>query len=151
MGKYTEEFYSIKLGKTEFNDRLSCLGQQLEKILICIYEIDSDLKWLVFDVEGTTRDSENSLFTNETEIKIENTQQLIKVVNKVIQFERGVFIGIKKNTTVCYKIDSLPTTEEQEGMQIIDSEIEIRAFDCLCFEIYCKSKIMYERIKKLCQ
>ena len=146
-----EKFYSIKLGKVEFDDSLACLGQQLEKILTCIYEIDVDLKWLVFDVEGGTRGSENPLFSGELEMKIENTPQLIKMVHEVIQFESGVFIGIKKNTTNCYKIDKLPTTEEQEGMQIIDSEIEIRAFDYLCFEIYCKSKIMYERIKKLCQ
>ncbi len=124
------------------NSDIVCLGEQLENILMSVYKVNPKLKWYIYDVRGAARE-ESYLLSEEEQIVIDDTITLIELVRKVIQFERGVFIGTIE--PICdneYTSDTLPYTEEEEKMQFTHAEVEIRTFDYSYFEIYCKSELM---------
>ena len=53
-----ESAFLLKIrGREYFNDELSCLGDQLAEILLCIKEFKQDYQWYVFDVFGSTHSS----------------------------------------------------------------------------------------------
>ncbi|EKF33736.1 MULTISPECIES: hypothetical protein [Bacillus] len=135
MGVKESEFLLKIRGMEYFNDELSCLGDQLAKILFCIKELKQDYKWYVFDVFGSTHSSLFELFPDKDLIAM-STDKLIDSVRQVVQFESGVFIGFQKGLQIEWDLNSMPETEEDEGIQHSLADIEIRAFDFSYFEVY---------------
>lgn len=136
-------------GKEYFNDELSCLGYQLKKIIYIIKEYINDHSWYIFDITCSSHFSINELFTKNLEglCSTKDTNELIEVVNKVIQFESGVFIAIDKKYDVEWNENCLPITEEEEGLQHQLADIEIRAFDFSYYEIYCNDANMKKTLE----
>ncbi|ATH71121.1 hypothetical protein P9F86_09480 [Bacillus altitudinis] len=131
-----ESAFLLKIrGREYFNDELSCLGDQLAEILLCIKEFKQDYQWYVFDVFGSTHSSLFELFPSQ-DLSVMSTDQLIDSVRQVVQFESGVFIGFQKGLQIEWDLNSMPETEEDEGIQHSLADIEIRAFDFSYFEVY---------------
>ncbi|MFJ5965955.1 hypothetical protein [Bacillus sp. NPDC093026] len=143
MGLKESEFLLKIRGFEYFNDELSCLGEQLAKILFCIKGFKQDYQWFVFDVFGSTHSSLFELFPTQ-DLSAMSTDELIDSVNQIVQFESGVFIGFQKGLQIEWDLNSTPETEEDEGIQHPLAEIEIRAFDFSYFEVYGNDKNLKE-------
>ncbi|MBN6888314.1 hypothetical protein ACUXCC_002325 [Cytobacillus horneckiae] len=148
--KYTLRLY----GNEHFNDELSCLGWQLAKLLEGLKTVSEDYKWYVFDLYGTSEGGFNQYFLTNSNGLCEffSIDTLIKSSKKIIQYETGVFVMFPKQAQLVMSFDEYPRTEEEEGMQIPKSIIEIRAFDFSYFEVYCNDekfiKLILDYIKK---
>lgn len=135
-----EEYYikkpmfKLELRSNCFQDTFCCLGEQMVQILSCIQHETSNLCWYAFDVYGTTHSKE--LLFPEPFSKIASTEELIKKAKEIVQFESGVFIAIPAEKEIEWDINRLPETEEIEGLQHYEAELEIRPFDVSYFEIY---------------
>ena len=142
-----ELVYKLEIEANSFECDTVCLGWQLVKILKNFTNL-KDTKWLVFDVYGTTHDDMLQLFiTDETgSVTFDSTESLIASVEKVIQFESGVFCLIPNSHKIEIEGGS-PETEASEGMQIENALLEVRAFDYTFFEIYSHDKEYLEKIK----
>ncbi|CAJ1316688.1 hypothetical protein [Paenibacillus nuruki] len=127
--------FILRLDHKYFRNENICLGGQLVEIINCIKEETSDLVWFTFDVLASSNQVVKELFPDEYS-KFLNTEELIQKANEIIQFYSGVFIGIKKGKHVEWNFDRLPDTEEDEGLQHPEAEIEIRPFDTSYFEVY---------------
>ncbi|WP_305026103.1 hypothetical protein [Paenibacillus lacisoli] len=79
--------------------------------------------------------------------EILSTDELIKKAKEIVQFHSGVFIGIRKGKEIGWETNTLPETEESEGLQYPEAEIEIRPFDTSYFEIYGMDIIIGNKIK----
>ena len=138
-------------GKKDFGQEFSCLGEQLVQILTCILDETVACNWFVFDLEFGGHQSREILFPIKDDVgvcHIEKTDDLIQKAKQVHQFSSGVFVAIKKGITSNWNPDWLPETEEKEGLQHPDAEIEIRAFDYTCFEIYCTNAGIEEKLTR---
>ena len=140
--------YKLEIEANNFEYDTVCLGWQLAKILMNFTDF-KDTKWLVFDVYGTTHDDILQLFiTDEAgRVTFDSTESLIVAVEKVIQFESGVFCLVSNSNKIEVEDDS-PETESPEGMQIENALLEVRAFDYTFFEVYSHDKEYLEKIKK---
>lgn len=127
--------FILRLSGEHFQNELSCLGEQLVKILTCIQHEASNLTWFAFDVFGSGNQPSEVLFPNPFS-EISSTDELIKKAKEIVQFHSGVFIGIKKGKDIEWDFNALPETEESEGLQHPEAELEIRPFDTSYFEIY---------------
>lgn len=127
--------FTIRLSREYFQNEICCLGEQFAQLLTCIQQETAQLSWYVFDVFGSSNQSLDTLFPRPY-CEINSTVDLIKMVDEIVQFHSGVFIGINKDKNVEWNIDRLPETEEGEGLQHPNAEIEIRPFDTTYFEIY---------------
>lgn len=128
--------FTIRLYKEHFQNEVCCLGEQFARILTCIQQETSRITWYAFDVFGSSNQSLNTIFPKPY-CEINSTMDLIEMVKEIVQFHSGVFIGINKDTpSVEWNIERLPETEEGEGIQHPNAEIEIRPFDTSYFEIY---------------
>lgn len=140
--KDTEFLLKIR-GIEYFNEELSCLGDQLAKILFCLKGFKQDYQWFVFDVFGSTHSSLLELFPTQ-DLSAISTDKLIDSVKQIVQFESGVFIGFQKGLQIEWDANSMPETEEDVGIQHSLADIEIRAFDFSYFEIYGNDKKLKE-------
>lgn len=138
--------FLIRLHEKHFKDEFNCLGKQLVEILHSIREEIADLIWFSFDVVGSSDQAVTELFLNPY-ITFLSTDELIHKSNEVVQFYSGVFIGIKKGKHVEWNSDMLPETEEDEGLQHPEAEIEIRPFDTSYFEVYGMDRSIENKIK----
>lgn len=135
------ESFMLKVrGSDFFNEELSCLGSQFAEILTSIKDYTESHDWYIFDVLGTSKSPLHELFPkNPQELcVVSSTDKLIDKVKKVIQFESGVFIAVQKGKKIEWDLEYLPETEEDEGIQHLFADIEIRTFDYSFFEIYTK-------------
>ncbi|WP_042229513.1 hypothetical protein [Paenibacillus popilliae] len=142
--------YIIRLSGEQFESDLSCLGEQLARLLNCIEQETKQLSWYAFDVFGSTHQSLDILFPRPY-CKIGNTVDLVNKVKRVVQFHSGVFIGAHRETKIDWDVDNLPETEEGEGLQHPSAVIEIRSFDCSYFEIYGIDNRMERKITSCCE
>ncbi|MDQ1232537.1 hypothetical protein QE450_000035 [Paenibacillus sp. SORGH_AS306] len=138
--------FLLRLHERHFKSEINCLGEQLVEIINCIREETSDLIWFAFDVFGSSDRAFAELFSNAYS-EFLSTDELIEKASGVIQFYSGVFIGIKKGRHVEWNFDRLPDTEENEGLQHPEAEIEIRPFDTSYFEIYGMDSTIESKIK----
>ncbi|WP_166542041.1 hypothetical protein [Paenibacillus lutrae] len=127
--------FILRLSRGHFQSEISCSGKQLVQILTCIQHETSNLTWFAFDVFGSGNQVSEVLFPNPYS-EILSTYELIKKAEEIIQFHSGVFIGIKKGKKIGWDSNTLPETEEGEGLQHPEAEIEIRPFDTSYFEVY---------------
>lgn len=141
----TQPTFTIRLGREQFQNEICCLGEQFAQLLACIQQDTAQLSWYAFDVFGSSNQSLDNLFPRPY-CEINSTVDLIKMVKEIVQFHSGVFIGIKRDRNVEWHIDRLPETEEGEGLQHPDAEIEIRPFDTTYFEIYGVSSSIENKI-----
>lgn len=121
------------------------MGWQLASLLQAVVKI-KNIKWLAFDIYGTTRGDLGELFIKDNAgiVVFSNTNSLITSVEQVVQVEQGVFCLVRESD----KVDS--ETEAPEGMQLEKSISEIRTFDFSFFEIYSAEKnILNEIIETL--
>jgi hypothetical protein len=139
--------YKLEIRADDFESNTICMGWQLVEILKNFKDLKYR-KWVVFDVYGTTHDDLLKLFKVDKTRKIDfdSTERLISSVEKVIQFEQGVFCLVSDSKKLEFK-DGFPETEAPEGMQIKDSLVEIRTFDYTLFEIYSNNKKYLGKIK----
>ena len=122
-------------GKSIDGNNTCCLGIQLVLILEAIYESIKDSVWVVSDLNDNCGISGELFPNNNSEICIiSNTNELLLKIRKVNQFYSGVFIAIGRDIRRLPK--SIPETDEEEGIQIEESVLEIRAFDTSYFEVY---------------
>lgn len=127
--------FILRLSGEHFQNEISCLGEQLVQILTCIQLETSNFTWFAFDVFGGGNQPSEVLFPKPYSV-ILNTDELINRAKEIAQFHSGVFIGIKKGKDIVWDSGRLPETEESEGLQHPEAEIEIRPFDTSYFEIY---------------
>lgn len=139
--------YKLELKSSNFESDTICMGWQLVGILKNFIDLE-DTKWLAFDVYGTTHNDLLQLFkADETGgTTFDHTTSLISSVEKMIQFEQGVFCLISNSEIIQFE-DGIPETESPEGLQIQNSFLEVRAFDYTLFEIYSSDKEYLEKIK----
>lgn len=130
-----EPTFILRLSGKHFQSDLSCLGEQFAQILACIQHETSHFTWFAFDVFGSSNQPSEGLFPKPYS-EILSTDELINKVKEIVQFHSGVFIGIRKGKEMVWDINILPETEESEGLQHPEAEIEIRPFDTSYFEIY---------------
>lgn len=138
--------FILRLDHKYFRNENICLGGQLVEIINCIKEETSDLVWFTFDVLASSNQVVKELFPDEYS-EFLSTEELIQKANEIIQFYSGVFIGIKKGKHVEWNFDRLPDTEEDEGLQHLEAEIEIRPFDTSYFEVYGMDRSIEYKIK----
>ncbi|GFN33215.1 hypothetical protein [Paenibacillus xylaniclasticus] len=81
--------------------------------------------WFAFDVFGSSNQPSEVLFPRPYS-EILSTDELIKKAKEIVQFHSGVFIRIRKGKEIGWEINTLPETEESEGLQHPEAEIEIR-------------------------
>lgn len=126
------------------------MGWQLASLLQAVVKI-KNIKWLAFDIYGTTRGDLGELFIKDNAgiVVFSNTNSLITSVEQVVQFEQGVFCLVRESDKVDSETET-PETEAPEGMQLEKSISEIRTFDFSFFEIYSAEKnILNEIIETL--
>ncbi|MFN4215116.1 MAG: hypothetical protein ACK4FQ_09855 [Exiguobacterium sp.] len=142
--------FSLEINGACFDEEVSCMGRQLERILQSINRVQStELTWYLFDVYGGTDMSLLDLFPSDSVglIKISNTGELAERVKQVVQFESGVFIAsLDEQLVIDRKLE--PHTEAEFGFQLNRSMIEIRAFDFQCFEILLRDEGMYNQLSR---
>lgn len=138
--------FLLRLDHRYFKDEFSCLGEQLVEIINCIREETSDLMWFTFDVDVNSNQVVKELFSNAY-WEFLSTDELIQKAKEINQFYSGVFIGIKKGKHVEWNSNRLPETEEDEGLQHPEAEIEIRPFDTSYFEVYGMDRSIEYKIK----
>jgi hypothetical protein len=134
-----QNWFQLNLDKRSFGDNVICLGEQLSSILETIKDETKECTWYIFDIAGSSKESILDIFQTDINTgicKINNTEELIESVRRIIQFERGVFIAIRKDVTLARNLNCIPETEEDERLQIPESEVEIRTFDYSYFDIY---------------
>ncbi|WDH99504.1 hypothetical protein PUW24_11750 [Paenibacillus urinalis] len=90
-----EPIFTLRLSGEYFENEIGCLGKQLAQILTCIQHETSNLTWFAFDVFGSSTQPSEVLFPKPYS-EILSTDELIKKVEKIVQFHSGVFIGIEK-------------------------------------------------------
>lgn len=128
--------FILRLSGEQFRSEIVCLGKQLVQILACIQDETSNFTWVAFDVFGSSNQPSEVLFPKPYS-EILSTDELILKAKEIVQFHSGVFIGIRKGSKeIEWEIDILPETEESEGLQHPEAEIEIRPFDTSYFEIF---------------
>lgn len=127
--------FILRLSGEYFQSEIGCLGKQLAQILACIQDETSNFTWFAFDVFGSSNQPSEVLFPKPYSESL-NTDELIKKAKEIVQFHSGVFIGIRKGKEIGWETNTLPETEESEGLQHPEAEIEIRPFDTSYFEIY---------------
>lgn len=117
------------------------MGWQLASLLQAVVKI-KNIKWLAFDIYGTTRGDLGELFKkdNTGTAVFSNTNSLITSVEQVVQFEQGVFCLVRESDKVDSETET-PETEAAEGMQLEKSILEIRTFD--------SSFLRFIRLKKI--
>ncbi|MBD3920222.1 hypothetical protein H8B09_15760 [Paenibacillus sp. PR3] len=133
----------LRISKTRESQQFSCLGEQLEDILSVINEDSKPLLWYGLDVDYY--EITNGIF-NTPISRFIHTKDLIIATRNVEQFLSGVFIASENDITK-WDLQNLPKTEEDEGFQIDEAEIEIRAFDTTYYEVYLKNSIVAEKLK----
>lgn len=142
--------HSLEITGACFDEEVSCMGRQLERILQSVGRVQSaELTWYLFDVYGGTDMSLLDLFPADSVglIKISNTGELAKRVKQVVQFESGVFIASENDELkVDYKNE--PHSEAELGFQLRQSVIEIRAFDFQGFEVFLRDEEMYKHLSR---
>lgn len=127
--------FILRLSGKHFQSEIGCLGKQLAQILASIQDETSSFNWFAFDVFGSSNQPSDVLFPRPYS-EILSTDELIKKAKEIVQFHSGVFIGIRKGKEIGWETNTLPETEESEGLQHPEAEIEIRTFDTSYFEIY---------------
>jgi hypothetical protein len=127
--------FMFRLSGEHFQDEIGCLGKQLVQILSCIQHEASNLTWFAFDVFGSSNQPTEVLFPKPYS-EILSTEELINKAKEIVQFHSGVFIGIRKGKVIEWDTNTLPETEEREGLQHPEAELEIRPFDNSYFEVY---------------
>lgn len=133
-------------GKNIDGNNACCLGIQLVLILEAIYESIKDSVWVVSDLDDNCGISSELFPNNDFKICIiSNTNELLLKIRKVNQFYSGVFIAIGRDIRILPK--SIPETDAEEGIQIEESVLEIRAFDTSYFEVY-SNAIIVEILKQ---
>ena len=147
-GILIEMVYKLEIRSIDFGMDTICMGWRLSKILRNFIDL-KNIKWLVFDIYGTTQDDLSKLFEIDETGKIifEDTETLISKVDKIIQFEQGVFSLISSFENIDFEELNLET-EASEGLQIKNSLLEIRAFDYSYFEIYSNNKTYLKKIEE---
>ena len=139
--------YKLEIKSSDFEIDTICMGWQLVKILKNFISLKS-IKWLVYDVYGTTHDDLSQIFKPSEcgKITFDSTESLISSVEKVVQFEQGVFCLVSNSEEIQFE-DGIPETESSEGLQIKNSLLEIRAFDYTSFEVYSSNEEYLKKIK----
>lgn len=127
--------FIIRLSGEHFQSEIGCLGKQLVQILTCIQHETSNFTWFAFDVFGSSNQPSEVLFPKPYS-EILNTEELIEKAEEIVQFHSGVFIGIREGKEIGWNSNTLPETEESEGLQHPEAELEIRPFDTSYFEVY---------------
>ena len=86
----------VRLQPSAFRGVVCCLGEQLVALLQTIQEIQPGLKWYVADTQ--TIGPSPVLRRESTPVLIGDTRALIEAVQRVEQFESGVFAGVPSST-----------------------------------------------------
>lgn len=137
--------FILRMTQTADLQEHSCLGEQLAQILTCVLDETKNYSWYVFDIDYYTAVT-NKLFSSPI-CRIDKTIDLIDKVKQVHQFLSGVFIAINREKAINWDVEFLPSTEEEEGLQHDDAELEIRAFDTTYFEIYCMNTVIENKLR----
>lgn len=139
--------YKLEIKSENFESDTICMGWQLVDILKNFTDL-KNMKWMVFDVYGSTHSNLLELFNKDENenILFEDTKHLISSVTEIVQFEDGVFCLVDDLEKIEFT-NGIPETEASEGIQIKKSLLEIRTFDCSFFEIYSPEKKYLDKIK----
>lgn len=139
--------YKLEIRSENFQSDVICMGWQLSQILKAFISL-SGISWAIYDIYGSTNSNLFKLFPKDKfdNIFFKNTADLISSVNKIHQFESGVFCLVDKNKKIKF-LDDVPETESDEGIQVKNALLEIRAFDYTYFEVYSEDLEFLERIK----
>lgn len=89
-----EPAFTLRLSGEHFQSEIGCLGKQLVQILTCIQHETSNLTWFAFDVFGSSNQPSEALFPKPYS-EILNTEELIKKVEKIVQFHHEAELEIR--------------------------------------------------------
>lgn len=136
----------VRLEPAAFRSETACLGEQLVALLRSIQELRPDLKWYVADVQTIGP----SLVPRRepTPVFIGDAGALVQAVQRVDQFESGVFAGVPSSIDLpAFRPGGL-WTEDEEAADLGDAAVELRAFDTSYWSIATAEPNLAKTIRK---
>lgn len=98
-----EPAFTLRLSGEHFQSEIGCLGEQLVQIFTCIQHETSNLTWFAFDVFGSSNQPSEVLFPKPYS-GILNTDELIKKVEKIVQFHHEAELEIRPFDTSYFEV-----------------------------------------------
>ena len=134
------------LRAADFGDATACLGKQVSKIIRKAVQILPDLCWYIADVQTTGLQVPEWQAPSPT--RIADTAEMLQLIEKVDQFEAGVFAGVPITIVEPNFREGGLWTEDEEFADLGDAILEIRTFDTSYLTVASTDALLVRRIER---